>query len=94
MRVWNLYKSETLVENGNSNRLDGTEKGLLAYYPFETYIEWQGVKELQFSLKDQKQQADPTQKVPDAVAVGGDVETKASAPIKARDPRASFFTTS
>lgn len=91
VRVWNLYKSETLVENGNNNRLDGTEKGLLAYYPFETYIEWQGVKELQFSLKDQKQQADPTQKVPDAVAVGGDVETKASAPIKAKGPESKLL---
>lgn len=91
VRVWNLYKSETLVENGNSNRLDGTEKGLLAYYPFETYIEWQGVKELQFSLMDQKQQADPTQKVPDAVAVGGDVETKASAPVKAKGPESKLL---
>lgn len=91
VRVWNLYKSETLVENGNSNRLDGTEKGLLAYYPFETYIEWQGVKELQFSLKDQKQQADPTQKVPDAVVVGGDVETKTSAPVKAKGPESKLL---
>ena len=91
VRVWNLYKSETLVENGNSNRLDGTEKGLLAYYPFETYIEWQGVKELQFSLKDQKQQADPTQKVADAVAVGGDVETKTSAPVKAKGPESKLL---
>lgn len=91
VRVWNLYKNETLVENGNSNRLDGTEKGLLAYYPFETYIEWQGVKELQFSLMDQKQQADPTQKVPDAVAVGGDVETKASAPVKAKGPESKLL---
>lgn len=91
VRVWNLYKSEALVENGNSNRLDGTEKGLLAYYPFETYIEWQGVKELQFSLMDQKQQADPTQKVPDAVAVGGDVETKASAPVKAKGPESKLL---
>lgn len=91
VRVWNLYKSETLVENGNSNRLDGTEKGLLAYYPFETYIEWQGVKELQFSLKDQKQQADPTQKEPDAVAVGGDVETKTSAPVKAKGPESKLL---
>lgn len=91
VRVWNLYKSETLVENGNSNRLDGTEKGLLAYYPFETYIEWQGVKELQFSLMDQKQQADPTQKVPEAVAVGGDVETKASAPVKAKGPESKLL---
>lgn len=91
VRVWNLYKSETLVENGNSNRLDGAEKGLLAYYPFETYIEWQGVKELQFSLKDQKQQADPTQKVPDAVAVGGEVETKTSAPVKAKGPESKLL---
>ena len=91
VRVWNLYKSETLVENGNSNRLDGTEKGLLAYYPFETYIEWQGVKELQFSLKDQKQQADPTQKVADAVVVGGDVETKTSAPVKAKGPESKLL---
>lgn len=91
VRVWNLYKSEALVENGNSNRLDGTEKGLLAYYPFETYIEWQGVKELQFSLMDQKQQADPTQKVPDAVVVGGDVETKASAPVKAKGPESKLL---
>ncbi|WP_456084679.1 LamG-like jellyroll fold domain-containing protein [Leyella stercorea] len=91
VRVWNLYKSEALVENGNSNRLDGTEKGLLAYYPFETYIEWQGVKELQFSLMDQKQQADPTQKVPDAVAVGGDVETKVSAPVKAKGPESKLL---
>lgn len=91
VRVWNLYKSETLVENGNSNRLDGAEKGLLAYYPFETYTEWQGVKELQFSLMDQKQQADPTQKVPDAVAVGGDVETKASAPVKAKGPESKLL---
>jgi hypothetical protein len=89
VRVWNLYKSETLVEN--SNRLDGAEKGLLAYYPFETYTEWQGVKELQFSLMDQKQQADPTQKVPDAVAVGGDVETKTSAPVKAKGPESKLL---
>ena len=49
------------------------------------------MKELQFSLKDQKQQADPTQKVPDAVAVGGDVETKASAPIKAKGPESKLL---
>lgn len=90
-RVWNLYKNETIVENENSNRLDGTEKGLLAYYPFETYIEWQGVKELQFSLKDQKIQNDPTQVVADAVAVGGNVETKASAPIKAKGPESKLL---
>ena len=40
---------------------------------------------------DQKQQADPTQKVPDAVAVGGDVETKASAPVKAKGPESKLL---
>ena len=90
-RVWNLYKSETLVENGNSNRLDGTEKGLLAYYPFETYIEWQGTKEMQFSLKDQKLQTDPTQTVADAIAVGGNLETKATAPVKAKGPESKLL---
>ena len=49
------------------------------------------MKELQFSLKDQKQQADPTQKVPDAVVVGGDVETKASAPVKAKGPESKLL---
>lgn len=85
-RMWNLYKNETLVANGNNERLDGTEKGLLAYYPFEHYIEWQGTKELQFTLKDMKVQADPTQAVPDAVAFGGDVETGMTAPVKDKGP--------
>lgn len=90
-RVWNLYKSESIVENGNSNRLDGSEKGLLAYYPFETYIEWQGTKEMQFSLKDQKVQSDPTQTVADAIAVGGNLETKATAPVKAKGPESKLL---
>lgn len=85
-RMWNLYKNETLVANGNSERLDGTEKGLLAYYPFEHYIEWQGTKELQFTLKDMKAQIDPTQAVPDAEAFGGNVETGMTAPVKDKGP--------
>ncbi len=85
-RMWNLYKNETLVANGNNERLDGTEKGLLAYYPFEHYIDWQGTKELQFTLKDMKVQKDPSLSVPDAVAFGNDTETTASAPVKDKGP--------
>ena len=85
-RIWNLYKNETLVANGNNERLDGTEKGLLAYYPFEHYIDWQGTKELQFTLKDMKVQKDPMISVPDAVTYGGDTETTASAPVKDKGP--------
>ncbi|WP_455586538.1 LamG-like jellyroll fold domain-containing protein [Bacteroides sp.] len=86
LRIWNLYKNETLVANGNNERLDGTEKGLMAYYPFEHYIDWQGTKELQFTLKDMKVQKDPTISIPDAVAYGGDAETAASAPVKDKGP--------
>lgn len=85
-RIWNLYKSETLVANCNSEHLDGTEKGLLAYYPFEHYIDWQGTKELQFTLKDLKVQSDLTQTVADAIAFGGNVETAAAAPVKDKGP--------
>ncbi len=86
-RMWDLYKNETLVANGNSERLDGTEKGLLAYYPFEHYIDWQGTKELQFTLKDMKVQTDPAQAVPDAKAFGnGSVETDMTAPVKDKGP--------
>lgn len=90
-RMWKLYRSETLTANGNSKCLDGSEKGLLAYYPFETYIDWQGTKELQFSLKDMKKQQDATMAVADAVAVGGNVETKTSAPVKAKGPESKLL---
>ena len=93
-RIWNLYKNETLVANGNNERLDGTEKGLLAYYPFEHYIDWQGTKELQFTLKDMKVQKDPMISVPDAVTYGGDTETTASAPVKDKGPVSNFSMTS
>lgn len=85
-RIWNLYKNETLVANGNNERLDGTEKGLLAYYPFEHYINWQGTKELQFTLKDMKVQKDTSLGVPEAEAFGNDPETIASAPVKDKGP--------
>ncbi|MEG1187848.1 MAG: LamG-like jellyroll fold domain-containing protein [Bacteroidales bacterium] len=85
-RIWNHYKGEGMVDKCSRERLHGSEKGLLAYYPFEDYIEWQGTKELQFSLKDQKVQRDPALVIPDAVAKGGDLESKEAAPVKDRGP--------
>ena len=84
-RLWNLYKSEALVAAANGAKLDGTEKGLMAYYPFEAYSEWQGVQELGFSLVDAKVPDDDTIAPKKAEAVGGTVETDTSAPIKAKD---------
>lgn len=85
-RMWNLYKNETLIENGSTQGLDGTEMGLLAYYPFQHYIEWQGTKELQFTLKDMLVKDDAEEATADAVAVGGNLETKQAAPVRDKGP--------
>lgn len=84
-RVWNTYLSQSLI-TGNSNvRLNGDELGLMAYYPFEKYYEFQGQKELDTTLADQKIQDDPKVKVPDAIAVHAEL-TDDMAPIKDRGP--------
>lgn len=84
-RVWELYKNEELIQNNKNTKLDGKEMGLLAYYPFEYYKEWQGVEELDFSLSDWKIQNDPAMEVPDAVANLVD-ETIDIAPVKNKGP--------
>lgn len=85
-RLWNLYKNEALVDLGNTEGLDGEEMGLMAYYPFQHYIEWQGTKELQFTLKDMRVQSDPEMAVADAIAYGGNVETAKAAPVRDKGP--------
>ncbi|MEG1838158.1 MAG: LamG-like jellyroll fold domain-containing protein [Bacteroidaceae bacterium] len=86
-RLWNLYKNESIINNSNSEHLDGEEMGLLAYYPFDYCIDFQGTKELNFTLSDKKVQRDSSQLVKDAeVFGGGSVETSASAPIKDKGP--------
>lgn len=90
-RFWNLYKSESIVSESSNERLDGTEKGLLVYYPFEHYIEWQGTKELQFTLSDKKVQEDPTHIIPDGVVNEGNLETSDIAPVKDKGPVANLL---
>ncbi len=52
LRIWNLYRTQSLVENYNNQKLNGDETGLLAYYPFETYQEYEGSMYLLSSLKN------------------------------------------
>ena len=85
-RIWNLYRSESIVSQNNNERLAGDEKGLIAYYPFDYYITWQGTKELNFTVADQKIQKDETIVVPDAVISTGKIESSSIAPIKDRGP--------
>lgn len=86
LRFWNLYRTESIISESNNERLDGKEKGLLAYYPFDDYITWQGTQELQFTLKDMKVQQDPAIIIPEAEAVGGDLQSADIAPVKDKGP--------
>lgn len=84
-RLWNTYLNSTLVASNNNVRLKGDELGLLAYYPFEKYYEFQNNKEMDSTLTDQKIQDDPNVKEPYAVAVNATV-TNDMAPVKDPGP--------
>lgn len=85
IRIWNLYKNEQLIKDNNNVKLDGTEMGLLAYYPFEYYKEFQGRPELDFTLADMKVQKDIATVVPDAENINA-LETSDIAPVKDKGP--------
>jgi hypothetical protein len=84
-RIWNSYLNQTFITNYNNVRLQGNELGLMAYYPFETYITFQGVTQMYSSLKDAKVQEVATVVVPDAAMVNA-VAGDETAPIKDRGP--------
>lgn len=90
IRIWNLYKTASVVTDQMYKRLDGNEMGLKAYYPFETYTEWQGNKVVTYSLTDAKKLADSTQKPATAEAVGQAVENADIAPILDKGPIANL----
>lgn len=88
-RIWDLYKSMELIQNNANVKLDGEEMGLLAYYPFEYFKEWQGTQELNFTLADMKIQSDASLIIPDAVAYAT-AETNDIAPVKNKGPVADL----
>ncbi|MDR2962842.1 MAG: T9SS type A sorting domain-containing protein [Bacteroidales bacterium] len=54
IRFWELYRNEKMVRDNNNVKLTGKELGLVHYYPFDTYIEFQGTKFLEFTNKDMR----------------------------------------
>ncbi|QEC52643.1 concanavalin A-like lectin/glucanase superfamily protein [Anseongella ginsenosidimutans] len=80
-RLWNTYLNATLVSENSNVRLKGDELGLLLYYPFEDYVEFQNNQELAFSLADLKIQQDPATVIPPAETVNA-TETDDKAPVK------------
>lgn len=85
LRIWNLYKNEQLIQQTNNVKLDGEEMGLLAYYPFQYYKEYQGINELDFTLADMKIQRDIANVVPDAENINA-TETSDIPPVKDKGP--------
>lgn len=54
LRFWELYRNERIVKENNNVKLTGEELGLIHYYPFDNYIEYQGVEYLDFTNKDMR----------------------------------------
>ena len=48
IRVWNTYLNQDLITQSSNSRQSGIELGLVAYDPFEEYIEFQNNKEMKY----------------------------------------------
>lgn len=88
-RIWNTYLGQELIADNSNVRLKGDELGLMLYYPFETYFDFQNNKEMGFTLADQKIQDVGGAQVPDAVAFNA-AESDDMAPIKDAGPVANL----
>ncbi|MDR1342524.1 MAG: T9SS type A sorting domain-containing protein [Prevotellaceae bacterium] len=93
LRFWQLYKNERLVSENSNVKLSGKELGLLHYYPFDTYIEHQGIKYLEFTNKDMRIAggANPeTDKLAVVGATEAEIQSKDIAPLKDAGPLADL----
>ena len=80
-RIWNLYLNQTLISKNNNVRLKGDEMGLMAYYPFDEYITFQGETFLQFTPEDMYAET-----IANTPVLTGAIESDDIAPIKGRGP--------
>ncbi|MDL2256421.1 T9SS type A sorting domain-containing protein, partial [Parabacteroides sp. OttesenSCG-928-K15] len=82
VRIWSLALTQDYIDRYNNVRLLGNETGLIAYYPFDTYIvNDNDNKELKFSLADQVKDIN----TPDAIATNAS-EVSEIAPVKDAGP--------
>lgn len=86
IRIWNLNKTQTIIETFNNEKLNGDEMGLMAYYPFEKYITHQGMNLLEKSLDDHKMNTTAKE----ALTYGGFAHTTDKAPVKDKGPVANL----
>ncbi len=93
VRLWNLYRQQSQIEKFYNQKSNGDEMGLLLYYPFEHYIDWQGTAEMQFTLDDKGNDAldGSGNKLAFATKVGNVVESKNIPPVKTKGATASLL---
>ncbi|MCP9610485.1 T9SS type A sorting domain-containing protein [Coprobacter sp. LH1063] len=81
LRIWNSALTQSIISRNTHKKMNGSEMGLIAYYPFEKYIvNTSNIKELIYTLEDQ------AQKKYSAVAEGNASETDEKAPLKSKGP--------
>ncbi|MCQ2192895.1 MAG: T9SS type A sorting domain-containing protein [Paludibacteraceae bacterium] len=86
VRLWKLYRQQSQIESFYNQKVDGDEMGLLLYYPFEHYIQWQGTAEMQFTLADKA-----NANVADAEKVGNVEASTNIPPVKTKGAVSSLL---
>lgn len=79
VRLWNYAKTSAIINEECNVALKGNEPGLMAYYPFEKYVEWQGTQEMQFTREDMSAEG-INNKNPEMTGSGA--ESTNTAPVK------------
>lgn len=86
VRIWNTYLNSTLIAKDENERLSGKETGLLAWYPFEKHVNYNGIWSTVFTAGDQKVQKDPMNVI-DAAILENTAESDEKAPLKNAGPQ-------
>ncbi len=86
VRLWKLYRQQSQIESFYNQKVNGNEMGLLLYYPFEHYIQWQGIAEMQFTLEDKA-----NENAGEAQTIGSVEATNNIPPVKDKGAVASLL---
>jgi hypothetical protein len=85
VRIWNMALTQEFINTYGNLRINGNEKGLVAYYPFDQYNNEGNLKTLVFSLNDQTVASSGITPAP-SPTLNGATESTETAPIKDAGP--------
>jgi hypothetical protein len=86
VRLWKQNRPAQLIANYNNVKMDGSEMGLLLYYPFEHYITYNGISELKYTLDDTAHVKAGARLSASVVPAGSVVSSDVMAPVKDMGP--------